>query len=333
MPVWPVTFCSTDDNRWLTGFWRAAAPDFHQSWNIWKSSLRGLENVRNPRTYGGLSLGVANTKDLLVFSDASEKAMAACAYVSLTSVSGEQWLGFVWGQPSWHQSMEHSATIKTLCSISRHRTVRCYCHGVWHQLWLRLFLYGQLGGIRLFAYVDRVCRCSKLRDWKYATTKMNPADEGTLSVAVRDMQDSLFDQWATLTTGWSWIVRFCLSELWSGPVTFMSHDGNAFFGSDWAMTELNNLPTCICLFGLFRRFNMWYLVSFLRQIRTRSGVKINAPFCCECYAGWVFPKRYRGTFNPQTCSPLKFDLRTWSVFWWCRISHCLRSQTFATFGS
>ena len=40
--------------------------------------------------------------------------------------------------------------------------------------------------------VDKIRRCSKPSDWNYVPTKMNPADEGTRSVAVRDMQDSLW---------------------------------------------------------------------------------------------------------------------------------------------
>ena len=54
--------------------------------------------MRIPRTYGGLSLSQVSTKDLLVYADASEMAIAACAYIRLTSTSGEQRLGFVMGE-------------------------------------------------------------------------------------------------------------------------------------------------------------------------------------------------------------------------------------------
>ena len=266
-------------------------PDFLQKWNIWKSSLRGLESLRIPHTYGGLSLSQASTKDLFVFSDASEMAIAACAYVRLTSASGEQRLGFVMGKTKLAPKHGHTVPRLELCAAVLATEL---CEAITMEFdtsfdSVRFFTDSKvvIGFIRneskrFFTYVanrvDRIRRCSKPSDWNYVPTKMNPADEGTRSVAVRDMQDSL------------WL---------NGPPQLLDEVDETDYAdqNDEADQELLCLKTEVLSSApielgsdRFERFNDWYklvraissiqhaiLGVLLPKIRTEIGVKIKAP--------------------------------------------------------
>ena len=54
---------------------------------------------------------------MLVLSDASELSRAACAYLRLTSVSGEQRLGFVIGKTKLAPKHGHTVPRLELCAV------------------------------------------------------------------------------------------------------------------------------------------------------------------------------------------------------------------------
>lgn len=61
--------------------WDQPLPDdFRSKFDSWKETLSALGGVNIPRTYNSLS-GKGCPKDLYVFTDASEKAIAAEAYL------------------------------------------------------------------------------------------------------------------------------------------------------------------------------------------------------------------------------------------------------------
>ncbi|VDI51101.1 Hypothetical predicted protein [Mytilus galloprovincialis] len=66
-------------------------------WKSWRDTLIAIETLRIPRTYVPY-LSKTATKELHVFSDASEKAIAAVAYLRTTDSSGTNKLGFILGK-------------------------------------------------------------------------------------------------------------------------------------------------------------------------------------------------------------------------------------------
>jgi hypothetical protein len=69
-----------------------------REWNAWKSSLRLLEDLRVPRTYTPASLSNIAHREVYVYSDASEKAIAVVAYLKSTDNDGNIHVGFLLGK-------------------------------------------------------------------------------------------------------------------------------------------------------------------------------------------------------------------------------------------
>jgi hypothetical protein len=63
-----------------------------------KTSLKELENLVISGIYSNIPLTKATSKELNIFCDASETAIATVAYTHLTDSSGHQRLGFILGK-------------------------------------------------------------------------------------------------------------------------------------------------------------------------------------------------------------------------------------------
>jgi hypothetical protein len=87
--------------------WDAPLPsDYETRWEKWKTSLRELENLVIPRMYSNMPLTQATSKELNIFCDASETAIAAVAYTHLTDSSEHQRLGFILGKANLLPNMD-----------------------------------------------------------------------------------------------------------------------------------------------------------------------------------------------------------------------------------
>ncbi|XP_068209384.1 uncharacterized protein [Palaemon carinicauda] len=84
-------------------------------WISWRNTLQELEKLRIPRTYVPY-LSETVSKELHVFSDASEKAIAAVAYLRTTDISGIPSLGFVLGKAKVAPTGGHTIPRLELCA-------------------------------------------------------------------------------------------------------------------------------------------------------------------------------------------------------------------------
>ncbi len=72
--------------------------DMETEWTRWKRSLRDLEGLQIPRPYTSFSTAGALRRELCIFADASVKAIAAVAYIKVTSHQEQTEIGFVFGK-------------------------------------------------------------------------------------------------------------------------------------------------------------------------------------------------------------------------------------------
>ncbi|XP_051803959.1 uncharacterized protein LOC127533925 isoform X1 [Acanthochromis polyacanthus] len=79
--------------------WDAPLPKERQGeWLQWKNSLQDLQGLKIPRMYTSLPFSMAQKKEIYVFCDASIKAIAAVAYLKITTAEGQNEVGFVFGK-------------------------------------------------------------------------------------------------------------------------------------------------------------------------------------------------------------------------------------------
>ncbi|XP_063446982.1 uncharacterized protein LOC134726507 [Mytilus trossulus] len=163
-------------------------------WKSWRDTLIAIETLRIPRTYVPY-LSKTATKELHVFSDASEKAIAAVAYLHTTDSSGEPNIGFILGKAKVAPTSGHTIprlelsaavlaveiTQTIMDNLDLHiDTVKFYTDskvvlGYISNETRRFFIY-------VANRVEKIRKFSSPSQWNYVPTHRNPADSGTRSV-------------------------------------------------------------------------------------------------------------------------------------------------------
>lgn len=76
--------------------WDQLLPEeFRNKFQLWKHDIGSLEGVNIPRTY---SMEASSNRDLFIYTDASELAIAAVAYIVTIDNSSKRHFGFVLGK-------------------------------------------------------------------------------------------------------------------------------------------------------------------------------------------------------------------------------------------
>jgi hypothetical protein len=94
---------------------RAFQVEKSSQWESWRDALKVLETLRIPRTYVSC-LSQTVTKELHVYADASEKAIAAGAYLRTLDKDGNPDLGFVLGKAKVAPTNGHTIPRLELCA-------------------------------------------------------------------------------------------------------------------------------------------------------------------------------------------------------------------------
>ncbi|XP_064485903.1 uncharacterized protein LOC135398425 [Ornithodoros turicata] len=166
-----LTSCATDCDAPLV---------LDDKWQTWKDSLRALERLEIPRQYVAESVTNARRREICVFSDASEKIIAAVAYIRVTDSKGT---------PHTILRLELCAAVLAVeiaelvvNEIDVHiEDVRYYTDskvvlGYICNQSRRFYLY-------VSNLVNRLRRSTKPEQWHYVPTDQNPADHATGPVA------------------------------------------------------------------------------------------------------------------------------------------------------
>nr|XP_034311384.1 uncharacterized protein LOC117684234 [Crassostrea gigas] len=162
-----------------------------QKWNEWQSSLHCLNDIAIPRMMSHTSVSSVQTAEVHIFSDASENAIAASAYIKTVS-DGQTSVRFIMGRSKLAPLNGHTIPRLELCGavlatelakiISVQlgiplKTMRYYTDS-------RVVL-GYIGNRtrRFYTYVsnrvDRILRISNANQWNFISSEKNPADSCT----------------------------------------------------------------------------------------------------------------------------------------------------------
>jgi len=178
-------------------------PQKEAEWNLWRNSLKALEDLHVKRCYIPVSLSSTQTKELCIFSDASTVAIGAVAYLRAADTEGQYHVGFVMGKSKLAPRPAHTIPRLELCAavlavelyelISDEMdiemdTVKFFTDskivlGYIHNSTRRFYLY-------VSNRVTRIRRSTHPNQWYYVPTALNPADHATRFMPACQLQHS-----------------------------------------------------------------------------------------------------------------------------------------------
>ena len=175
------------------------------TWEKWKSSLEELSSLLVPRCYVPISLSKPMYTELCLFSDASNWAIGAVAYLRAVTKEGCCEVGFVMGKAKLSPQPEPTIPRLELCGAvlavelaelildeldHKPDAVKFYCDS-------KVVLgYIFNDSKRFFVYVHnrvhRIRQTTSPEQWDYVPSEQNPADLATRSVAASQLIDTMW---------------------------------------------------------------------------------------------------------------------------------------------
>ncbi|KAK7898591.1 hypothetical protein WMY93_019444 [Mugilogobius chulae] len=164
----------------------------HDKWENWRKSLQDLKQLHVPRTYTNMSLSNVEHKELIVFSDASVKAIGAVAYLKTVQNNGNTEVGFVMAKGRLAPRSEPTIPRLELCGAvlaveladliqeeldvqfdevkfySDSKVVLGYIHNTSKRFYV--FVHNR---------IQRIRHSSRPEQWHYVPSEVNPADHVT----------------------------------------------------------------------------------------------------------------------------------------------------------
>ncbi|XP_062601162.1 uncharacterized protein LOC134262853 [Saccostrea cucullata] len=177
--------------------WDDQLPETHQKrWQNWMDDLNLLNGFQIPRMYVPSSYSQMRVREVAIFSDASEKVVAAAAYLKTMDDQGQQRLEFIIGKFKLAPSAGNSIPRLELCGAVLATEIGQFLA---EQLEIPLtemryfvdsrvvFGYIKNDTRRFYTYVsNRVARIRHItspEQWNYVPTYLNPADVATRGVS------------------------------------------------------------------------------------------------------------------------------------------------------
>ncbi|XP_061185158.1 uncharacterized protein LOC133193208 [Saccostrea echinata] len=175
------------------------------AWKLWLEQLTRLDGVHIPWCLLSVSYSKCVGKKLHIFCDASEKAVAACAYIRGMTVDEKISVGFVFGKCKVAPRSGHTIPRLELCASvlavelgeMLSKELDLPLEDITYYSDSKVVL-GYLSNERRSFYVyvcnrvSRIRKSSSPRQWNYVTTDENPADQGTRGLLPEQLCDSLW---------------------------------------------------------------------------------------------------------------------------------------------
>ncbi|XP_056017069.1 uncharacterized protein LOC125663253 [Ostrea edulis] len=264
----------TDGN---TG-WDAPLIDIEgQKWQMWRNSLSGLEDVSIPRQYVPCSLQGSVRNELHVFCDASEKAIAAVAYLHVFNEENEHYVGFVIGKTKVAPLHGHTIPRLELCSALLAVEIYQLANENLNIEFETVKFYSDsrvvLGYIinqtrRFFIYVsnpvEQILKHSTPKQWNYVPTGLNPADIGTRGLAADKLQSSVWIQGPI-----EFLTRQSVESDDASSMDICQSDVNTYLSEVEPVSSSE--PEHGSIVSRFKRFSEWSrLVHAFGRLKTRA---------------------------------------------------------------
>ncbi|KAK7913154.1 hypothetical protein WMY93_013365 [Mugilogobius chulae] len=206
----PITIQGRAILRELTSVaddWDAPLPDdMKAEWCKWKDSLQDLQSLQISRPYTSLSTTNAQTKNLHVFADASVKAIAAVAYIKV-STSDKTEVGFVFGKtklaPQAGLTIPRLELCAAVLAVEVAELVLAEMDVTFDNIEYYTdskvvlgYIYNQSRRFYVFVHnrVQRILQSTCSNQWKYIPSELNPADCGSRSVTATQLSSTTWLQ-------------------------------------------------------------------------------------------------------------------------------------------
>ncbi|XP_060757456.1 uncharacterized protein LOC132868527 [Neoarius graeffei] len=186
--------------------WDAPLPtEKEKLWDDWRDSLQELQRLRIPRAYTCVSMSTAERVELCVFSDASEKAVAAVAYLKTVEADGRCHTGLISSKVRLAPRPEHTIPRLELCgavmAVNLAETIMSEIDISFDAVTFYTDSRIVLGYIsnekrRFYVYISnriqRIRRSTLPQQWRYVHTEHNPADIATRSIPAGRLKDTMW---------------------------------------------------------------------------------------------------------------------------------------------
>ena len=235
--------------------------DFQTRWRAWCSSLHHLSDLQIPRTYTPFSLKESDRIDVHLFSDASEKAVSAVAYLKVWK-GDDVHVGFVLGKSKLSPTHGHTIPRLELCAAVLSTELAAF---ITNQLDVtiddvkfytdsRLVLgYIHNRTRRFHTYVsNRVHRIhlrSSPQQWNFVPSGDNPADVGSRSALANELPHTMWLRGPDF-------MRSHESSLEEDPFPLVDPDDDSELRKETVLTKKTEVKTDI-LTNRFKKFSSW----------------------------------------------------------------------------
>jgi hypothetical protein len=170
--------------------WDEPLPEeLRDRWEKWERSLQDLNTVRIPRAYDLLPIYGVSRKEVHVFSDASEKAIAAVAYLRTIHNDHTENVEFVLGKAKVAPTHGHTIPRLELCgavlgveiaeTVSDHLDLPMEEFSFYTESKVVLgYVHNETRRFHTYVAnrVERIRHATNPKQWSYVPTDDNPAD-------------------------------------------------------------------------------------------------------------------------------------------------------------
>ena len=173
------------------GFFKV--PDkIYQKWEAWKSSLKGLEKICIRRCIKPEGFGIIKEASLHHFSDASEEGYGQSTYLRLVNVSGKIHCCLLMGKsrvtPKKYVTIPRLELVAAVLSVKIAALIRRELDIEWKNetFWTDSkvvlgYINNNTKKFKIFVAnrIQQIHEGSKISQWRYVPSKMNPADDAS----------------------------------------------------------------------------------------------------------------------------------------------------------